>query len=161
MDELNMKVNALIRYVTAATEQERRNALQVLQDLPMGTINTAKAAANLDATIQDLLVELGVPSNLLGYGYLACAIRIVTDMPAVIKEITKVLYPAVGKQCGTTDTRVKRGIRHAIEVCWDRIDFDLAAKLFGNTVNPIKGRPTNGEFISLCAQIVRRRMAGQ
>lgn len=161
MDELNMKINALIRYVTAGTEQERRDALQALQDLPMGTAKPSRTASNLDNAIQDLLLELGVPGNLSGHRVLSYAIRAVIDVPDLINNITKGLYPTIAAQINTTPHRAERQMRHAIEVCWDRIDIDVCANLFGSTVSPVKGKPTNSEFVARCAQIVRRRMAGQ
>ena len=65
--------------------------------------------------------------------------------------ITKVLYPQVAKNFGTTPSRVERAIRHAIEVAWDRGDLDTLQRFFGYTVSNTKGKPTNSEFIALIA----------
>lgn len=65
--------------------------------------------------------------------------------------ITKVLYPEVAKNFGTTPSRVERAIRHAIEVAWDRGDLDTLQRFFGYTVSNTKGKPTNSEFIALIA----------
>ena len=65
--------------------------------------------------------------------------------------ITKVLYPQVAKNFGTTPSRVERAIRHAIEVAWDRGDLDTLQRFLGYTVSNTKGKPTNSEFIALIA----------
>ena len=74
------------------------------------------------------------------------------------RETTKVLYPAVAKTYQTTPSRVERAIRHAIEVAWDRGDVEVLNSFFGYTVSNSKGKPTNGEFISMIADKIRLDM---
>lgn len=73
----------------------------------------------------------------------------------VINSVTKVLYPSVAKQYGTTSSRVERAIRHAIEVAWDRGDLDVLNSFFGYTVQNSRGKPTNSEFIAMIADNLR------
>ena len=73
----------------------------------------------------------------------------------VINSVTKVLYPTVAKQYGTTSSRVERAIRHAIEVAWDRGDLDVLNSFFGYTVQNSRGKPTNSEFIAMIADNLR------
>ena len=77
----------------------------------------------------------------------------VEDME-VINAVTKILYPEVARKFGTTASRVERAIRHAIEVAWDRGDWDTFMQIFGNTVSNTKGKPTNSEFIALIADSI-------
>ena len=95
--------------------------------------------------------EIGVPAHIKGYQYLREAIIIAVNDMDVINAITKVLYPQVAKNFGTTPSRVERAIRHAIEVAWDRGDLDTLQRFFGYTVSNTKGKPTNSEFIALIA----------
>ncbi|MBQ2691496.1 MAG: sporulation initiation factor Spo0A C-terminal domain-containing protein, partial [Clostridia bacterium] len=53
---------------------------------------------------------------------------------------------------------VERAIRHAIEVAWDRGDVEVLNGYFGYTVSNLKGKPTNGEFISMIADKLRLNM---
>ena len=73
----------------------------------------------------------------------------------MLNSITKILYPSIAKQHGTTPSRVERAIRHAIEVAWSRGKLDTLDELFGYTVNGGKGKPTNSEFIALIADTIR------
>ena len=63
--------------------------------------------------------------------------------------------PDIAREHGTTDTRVERAIRHAIEVAWERGNIDMIHEMFGYTINTGKGKPTNSEFIALIADRIR------
>ena len=65
----------------------------------------------------------------------------------LIGGITKELYPEIGKKYNISITRVERSIRHAIEVSWNRGDWDLMEEIFGHSVDIDKAKPTNSEFI--------------
>ena len=66
-------------------------------------------------------------------------------------SLIHILYPTVAKMHGTSASRVERAIRHAIEVAWDRGDIDVLNTYFGYTVNALRGKPTNSEFIAMIA----------
>ena len=79
---------------------------------------------------------------------------VVKDME-VINQITKCLYPKIAFKFNTTPSRVERAIRHAIEVAWGRGDQKIVENIFGYTVNALKGKPTNSEFIAMIADKLR------
>ena len=109
------------------------------------------ADAELEATVTEIIHEIGVPAHIKGYQYLREAIILTIKDMEMINAVTKVLYPEVAKHFGTTPSRVERAIRHAIEVAWDRGDIEVLQKYFGYTVSNIKGKPTNTEFIAMIA----------
>ena len=106
---------------------------------------------SIETLVTNIIHEIGVPAHVKGYQYLREAIIIAVNDMDVINAITKVLYPEVAKNFGTTPSRVERAIRHAIEVAWDRGDLDTLQRFFGYTVSNTKGKPTNSEFIALIA----------
>ena len=108
--------------------------------------------------VTEIIHEIGVPAHIKGYQYLREAIIIAVNDMDVINAITKELYPQVAKTFQTTPSRVERAIRHAIEVAWDRGDFDTLQRFFGYTVSNTKGKPTNSEFIALIADKIRLEM---
>ena len=55
----------------------------------------------------------------------------------------------------TTPSRVERAIRHAIEVAWNRGNYEVISKMFGYTVHHLKSKPTNSEFIAMIADKIR------
>ena len=109
----------------------------------------------LSMTITSILKEIGVPAHIKGYNYLRYAIEISVDDPDILNRITKGLYPTIAKKYNTTFGRVERAIRHAIEVACDRGNPDYQKKLFGNSISPNKGKPTNSEFISTIVDALR------
>lgn len=113
------------------------------------------AKVDVELVITDMIHQLGVPAHIKGYHYLRAAILAAMDDQTLLESVTKMLYPTVAKQFGTTASRVERAIRHAIEIAWDRGDIDTINSYFGYTVNNCKGKPTNSEFIALLTDRLR------
>ena len=110
---------------------------------------------NLQISITKILHELGIPSHIKGYQYIREGISILYERPEVIGGITKELYPDIANKFDTTVSRVERAIRHAIEVSWNRGDWDLMEDIFGHSVDIDKAKPTNSEFIVTVADKLR------
>ena len=110
---------------------------------------------NLQISITKTLHELGVPSHIKGYQYIREGITLVYKKPEIIGGITKELYPEIAKKYDSTVSRVERAIRHAIEVSWNRGNWDLMEDIFGHSVDIDKAKPTNSEFIVTIADKMR------
>ncbi|MBM7569717.1 sporulation transcription factor Spo0A [Aquibacillus albus] len=110
---------------------------------------------DLEASITNIIHEIGVPAHIKGYMYLREAITMVYNDIELLGSITKVLYPDIAKKYNTTASRVERAIRHAIEVAWSRGNMDSISSLFGYTVSISKAKPTNSEFIAMVADRLR------
>jgi two-component system, response regulator, stage 0 sporulation protein A len=114
-----------------------------------------RANKSLDASITNIIHEIGVPAHIKGYMYLRDAISMVYNDIELLGSITKVLYPDIAKKYNTTASRVERAIRHAIEVAWSRGNIESISNLFGYTVSMSKAKPTNSEFIAMVADKLR------
>ena len=114
-----------------------------------------KNEENLEALVTNVIHEVGVPAHIKGYQYLREAIMMVIGDIDVINQITKQLYPDIARKYKTTPSRVERAIRHAIEVSWNRGDWDLMEEIFGHSVDIDKAKPTNSEFIVTIADKLR------
>lgn len=110
---------------------------------------------DLEASITNIIHEVGVPAHIKGYMYLREAITMIFYDVELLGSITKVLYPDIAKKYKTTPSRVERAIRHAIEVAWSRGNIDSISELFGYTVSSSKAKPTNSEFIAMVADHLR------
>ena len=106
-------------------------------------------------TISNLLHSLGMPSHIKGYQYIRESILMMYDNPDMVGGITKEIYPEIADKYDTTSSRVERAIRHAIEVSWNRGDYDLMEEIFGNSVDYDRAKPTNSEFIATLADKLR------
>lgn len=109
----------------------------------------------LEKRVTGIMLDMGVPAHLKGYNYLRQAIMISgRDMEAV-GSITKLLYPAIAKTYRTTNQKVERAIRNAIEISWLRGNVQTFEELFGYSVESGKTRPTNSEYIAKIADKIR------
>ena len=110
---------------------------------------------NIQMSITKILHELGIPSHIKGYQYIREGVSIIFERPETIGGITKELYPELALKFDTTVSRVERAIRHAIEVSWNRGDWNLMEEIFGNSVDIDKAKPTNSEFMVTIADKLR------
>ncbi len=116
-----------------------------------------RTSDSLDCVVTDIIMQIGVPAHIKGYQYIRDGIVLAVRQPEVIRGVTKVLYPEVARQNGTTASRVERAIRHAIEVAWDRGNIDVLNSYFGYTIHNLRGKPTNSEFIAMISDKIRLR----
>ena len=111
--------------------------------------------SDLQLSITKLLHELGVPSHIKGYLFIREGITLIYNDPSLSSAITKELYPVIAKKYDTTPSRVERAIRHAIEVSWNRANWELMEEIFGYSVDIDKAKATNSEFIVTLADKLR------
>ena len=98
-----------------------------------------------------IMLELGHTENLRGTGY----VRLGVEMYEPGISMTKEVYPAIAAAANTTPSRVERAIRHSVESAWSRCDWEVQHQFFGWSVDPEKGKPTNGEYIARLARLCR------
>ena len=110
---------------------------------------------DLESQVTSIILEVGIPAHVKGYHYVRAAIILAVKSPESINAVTKIIYPTIAKQYGTSSSRVERAIRHAIEVAWDRGNVDTLTTIFGYSINSSRGKPTNSEFIAMIADRIR------
>jgi len=115
----------------------------------------SREEADLEAQVTKIIHQIGVPAHIKGYQYLRTAIIMAIKDTDIINSVTKILYPSVAKQYSTTSSRVERAIRHAIEVSWNRANWELMEEVFGYSVDIDKAKATNSEFIVTLADKLR------
>ena len=74
----------------------------------------------LEQYVTKVMLEMGVPAHLKGYHYLRSSIIMAEEDMEVVGSVTKLLYPEIAKKYKTTEQKVERAIRNAIEVSWLR-----------------------------------------
>ena len=110
---------------------------------------------DLEIYVTKIMRELGVPAHLKGYHYLRTAIMMSGKDMETVSSVTKLLYPEVAKKHHTTDQKVERAIRNAIEISWNRGNKEAIEMLFGYSAGSGRARPTNSEYIARIADKVR------
>jgi two-component system response regulator (stage 0 sporulation protein A) len=99
----------------------------------------------LDRKITSVLLQSGVPANIMGYQYLRSAIQMTLYSPEQLNKWPKVMYAGIASSHHTNAKRVERNIRHAIEIAWSRKTKTLM-KLMRDYLKQTD-RPTNMDFI--------------
>lgn len=102
-----------------------------------------------------ILIELGVPVNLLGFKYLQECVLKVIEEPGKIKKVTKRLYPEIGLLFDVNGAVVERSMRHATDIAYFKTRFKSLHKLFGLDSDQLNYKPTNCELIAMIAEALR------
>ena len=109
----------------------------------------------LEIYVTKIMLDMGVPAHLKGYHYLRTAIIMSIKDMETVSSVTKLLYPEVAKRFRTTDQKVERAIRNAIEISWNRGNKESIQMLFGYSAKGGQMRPTNSEYIARIADKIR------
>lgn len=105
----------------------------------------------LDEKISNIFISIGIPAHIKGYQFLREAVKLAVEEPEIIGSITKKLYPTIAERFETSSSKVERGMRHAIEVAWNRGKIENINNIFGLKIYNRNEKPTNGELIALIA----------
>jgi len=128
---------------------------QLFNGKSISPIKQSSGKLDNEATVTNMMHEVGVPAHVKGYNYLREAILMAIGDVSILGAITKELYPTIATKYESTPSRVERAMRHAIELAWERGNYDAINHLFGYTVNIKSGKPTNSEFIAIIADKLR------
>ncbi|MBO5082650.1 MAG: sporulation initiation factor Spo0A C-terminal domain-containing protein [Lachnospiraceae bacterium] len=115
---------------------------------------------DLERYVTQIMLDMGIPAHLKGYHYLREAILISEQDMETVTSVTKLLYPSIAKRYHTTEQKVERAIRNAIEVSWQRGNISIFEELFGYSSLNGRQRPTNSEYIFRLADKIRLDIAG-
>ncbi len=110
-----------------------------------------KGEKQLEEKISNIFISIGIPAHIKGYQFLREAVKLAVEEPEIIGSITKKLYPTIAERFDTSSSKVERGMRHAIEVAWNRGKIENINSLFGLKIYNSNEKPTNGELIALIA----------
>jgi hypothetical protein len=155
MSALEEKVDALLRFCTAETEEARGVFHGNLRQLMRVENGEDMSRIWQQQRIDRVLADLGIPDHLCGYNYLQTAIELSLEDPQLIYNVTYGLYPAIALRLNIQPATVERNIRHAIECGWRRCDLQMQERYFGGKVNPNRCKPTNREFIARITNLLR------
>jgi len=143
LDILGKRIRALTQDTPSAPSQFSSPA-----SLSMITVGNG---LNPNVEVTTLMQQIGIPAHVKGYQYIRDAILMVMEDVSLLGAVTKELYPGIAKKYDTASSRVERGIRHAIELAWERGQKDTLKQIFGYSMNIERQKPTNSEFIAVLA----------
>jgi len=142
LDILSKRIRSLMQDTPTATPSQ-------FSTLASPSVTTVGSGHNLLSEVTTVMHQIGIPAHVKGYQYIREAILMVVEDVSLLGAVTKELYPGIAKKYDTAPTRVERGIRHAIELAWERGQTDALKQIFGYSMNIERQKPTNSEFIAL------------
>ena len=154
--------------VLAEVSQLKTTPLASLKSAGIHTVHTLhhrhtsclpETAIQPEAAIDEIFKRLGLNNNDVGGRYLKRAVQIAVCGEKTDFSVTKRIYPAVAAEFGTTPSCVERRIRGAIAEAWRSDRSAVITAYFGYTVDNMRGKPTNSEFIAMLADRIRLDMA--
>lgn len=104
--------------------------------------------------LRALMDRLGVPVH-PGREMLAHASALVWRDRSRLENLRDRVYPDAARPLGKTGPQAERAIRHVIEAAWRTGEIDEQQRIFGDTIDARRGRPTCGEMIAQLADILR------
>lgn len=144
--------HAVINVVLEAYEGKEGLEVVVNPEKRMTGKPLTQEEVNWQNSLVKTLHSLGIPSHLKGYTYLKEGIFLIYEDESLINEMMKKLYPKIALDNNTTPIRVERAMRNAIEVGWNRGDYELMEEIFGHSISFNKTKPTNSEFLITIAE---------
>lgn len=99
---------------------------------------------------KQLLLTLNFRTNLSGYHYLLDAVTYLQK--DIQQSLTKELYPAVARDCGSSWQQVEHGIRIAIRDAWQSRDDSVWSLYFPPEKNGKIPKPTNSKLLTRLAE---------
>lgn len=105
--------------------------------------------------VGNMLEGMGMKPALRGYDYLSRAAALAWKDESRMYAVGERLYKPIAVHCRTTESTVERLIRHAVESTMDSTGAQQVYDFFGNTIDPMRGKPTNAQMIGMLAQRLR------
>lgn len=104
--------------------------------------------------LRALLNALGVPDH-PGRTCLAHAIALAWADRRLLNALRDGLYPRAAALAGVTPAQCERAIRHVIDLAWRSGEIEAQHRIFGDTIDARRGKPTSGEMIAQLAEELR------
>ena len=125
-----------------------RQAIEALEGRPR-TLPGDKAKR-----LTGLMDALGVPRH-PGRECLALAVTLAWHDAGRVASLKNDIYPEVARQTGLSPAQVERALRHAIDAAWRNGAIEHHHRIFGDTIDARRGKPTCGEMIAQLAEELR------
>ena len=105
--------------------------------------------------VSELLMEAGMSPSLRGFDYILDAMELIDGDRGFLYSVTRLLYPAIAEKYGSTPSKIERCIRYAVSISFNYAGADTLEKVLGSAYSPMKGRPTNAEYLGALAEQIR------
>ena len=105
------------------------------------------------------LHSLEIRPTLTAWRFLPFMTAVAALHPAALSDLSHRLYVLTGAQCGMRPAAVERSLRLAVESAWSRSRLSALEEVFGQSIDPDRGKPTNLEFLCRMGEAVQQMAA--
>ena len=106
------------------------------------------------ARLEALMDALGVPEH-PGRACLRSAVALAWADRRRLGALRRDLYPAAAREAALSPEQCERAIRHVIDSAFRTGEIDQQHRIFGDTIDARRGKPTVGEMIAQLAEELR------
>lgn len=154
---ISESASEIIRIYSVFSENRFENTSKTIQSRLDNNLyfNDFDYAVKVSKSINDIVfLPLGMNIEHKGTKYLnhIIAIQLIDS-----EKDMKYCYSYAAELFRTTPSAVEKAIRYSIEKAWEIGRPFLQYYLFGNTIDPSKGKPTNKEFVSIALRHIKDR----
>lgn len=102
-----------------------------------------------------VLLKLGIRTDLRGFKYIVDIFKLSEKYNYHVNGEMMELYRQVAVLNNTTYMNVESRIRSAIEIAFEKGNTEELYKLFANTIDEDKAKPTNQQFITTILWMIK------
>ena len=132
--------------------------LRILALKPLAAM-AASQHETLDELIENLLDDLSFKKKTKGRACAAWLLHRMVPSPWLESEPLNRLYADCAQHFASSPAAVERSLRAAVETVFTQGDLSSIDRVFGATVDPERGKPTNRAFLIQAAQQLRYSLA--
>ncbi len=138
-----------VDYAYCVTQMKKYLQLRLHQGDPITAEPLIRGCA------RKILLRMQMPMTIHGFVYLLDATEILLYKPDLLQNLILGLYTEIGLIHQKPYGNIERCIRTAVEKAFEYGDISYIYEHFGHKVREKTGKPTNGDFISILAEMVR------
>ena len=149
-------IRAMARYIISTGSEATRckNDIRKLLEAPAPE---RKFSGDFKADAERLLLEIGAPAQLIGFGYCVKAVSMIAKDPTNRRKINDICRE-IGKSCNTNEDAVYRSIQNLVNAVFERSTIEVLARYFGNAIDCERGKCTTTEFVHRLAIYINSHM---
>lgn len=147
-------INDIIMHVCLKKQQS--NSWKIVASVStIHQIHDDSKSLDTEKLVSDILLRLGISESISGSQHLKRAIVLAVENEEMMYSVTRLIYPKIAQEFGTTPSVVERRIRRAIAAAWEKSDSSVLESYFGHTIDLARGKPANSEFIAMVADRIK------
>lgn len=143
-----MQLGAVYYMIKPFSLTALHNRISAITSESSANVKPAHSHNELSSQVSKAVIDLGIPTNVLGFRYVVEALKIIlTDEHAY--PLSKAVYAPIAKNCSTTVECIESAIRKTITNLYD-LNSTVVDKITGKD-----HKPSNAKFLTAMAEKIK------